>query len=109
MSAKMIAFDTTAREKLLKGVDILANAVKTTLGPRGRNVVIEKSWGSPKRIQRLLKAVVKKKIFKDVSTRLKSRLMIPHPTTTRKNFRNAWPSFLVVLQCLKLVLQLKPK
>jgi len=47
MSAKMLAFDTSAREKLLKGVDILANAVKVTLGPRGRNVVLEKSWGSP--------------------------------------------------------------
>ncbi len=47
MAAKMLAFDTSAREKLLKGVDTLANAVKVTLGPRGRNVVIEKSWGSP--------------------------------------------------------------
>ncbi|MDG5815400.1 chaperonin GroEL [Chitinispirillales bacterium ANBcel5] len=47
MSAKMISFDMDAREKLLNGVDTLANAVKVTLGPRGRNVVIEKSWGSP--------------------------------------------------------------
>jgi len=47
MAAKMVAFDISAREKLLKGVDVLANAVKVTLGPRGRNVVIEKSWGSP--------------------------------------------------------------
>jgi len=47
MAAKMLAFDTVSREKLLKGVDILANAVKVTLGPRGRNVVIEKSFGSP--------------------------------------------------------------
>ncbi len=47
MAAKMVAFDITAREKLLKGIDVLANAVKATLGPRGRNVVIEKSWGSP--------------------------------------------------------------
>ncbi|MBN1760907.1 MAG: chaperonin GroEL [Chitinispirillaceae bacterium] len=47
MGAKMLAFDISAREKLLKGVDVLANAVKVTLGPRGRNVVIEKSWGSP--------------------------------------------------------------
>jgi chaperonin GroEL len=45
--AKMLAFETSAREKLLKGVDGLANAVKVTLGPRGRNVVLEKSWGSP--------------------------------------------------------------
>ncbi|MBN2037358.1 MAG: chaperonin GroEL [Chitinispirillaceae bacterium] len=47
MAAKMLAFETGAREKLLNGVDILANAVKVTLGPRGRNVVLEKSWGSP--------------------------------------------------------------
>jgi chaperonin GroEL len=47
MAAKMLLFDVAAREKLLKGIDILANAVKVTLGPRGRNVVLEKSWGSP--------------------------------------------------------------
>ncbi len=47
MSAKMLSFDIVAREKLLNGVDILADAVKVTLGPRGRNVVLEKSWGSP--------------------------------------------------------------
>ena len=47
MSAKQLAFDITAREKLLRGVDILANAVRTTLGPRGRNVVLDKSFGSP--------------------------------------------------------------
>ncbi|MCL2182908.1 MAG: chaperonin GroEL [Chitinispirillia bacterium] len=47
MGAKVLAFDISAREKLLKGVDALANAVKVTLGPRGRNVVLEKSWGSP--------------------------------------------------------------
>jgi len=47
MGAKVLAFDVSAREKLLKGIDVLANAVKATLGPRGRNVVIEKSWGSP--------------------------------------------------------------
>src|SRR5512136_2454488 len=47
MSAKEIRYDQKARESLLRGVNILANAVKTTLGPRGRNVVLEKSWGSP--------------------------------------------------------------
>jgi len=47
MAAKEIKYDTTAREKVMKGVDALANAVKVTLGPRGRNVVIEKSWGAP--------------------------------------------------------------
>jgi len=42
MAAKMVAFDVSAREKLLKGVDVLANAVKVTLGPRGRNVLSKK-------------------------------------------------------------------
>ncbi len=45
--AKEVLFDQTARQKLLVGVDQLANAVKVTLGPKGRNVVIEKSFGSP--------------------------------------------------------------
>ncbi len=45
--AKEILFDTKAREKLKNGIDKLANAVKVTLGPKGRNVVIEKSFGSP--------------------------------------------------------------
>ena len=47
MAAKEILFDSKAREKLKRGVDKLANAVKVTLGPKGRNVVIEKSFGSP--------------------------------------------------------------
>jgi len=47
MAAKEIKYDMAAREKVLRGVDTLANAVKVTLGPRGRNVVIEKSWGAP--------------------------------------------------------------
>src|SRR6187402_1622577 len=47
MSAKEILFDVQAKNKILAGVDTLANAVRVTLGPRGRNVVIEKSWGAP--------------------------------------------------------------
>jgi len=47
MAAKEILFDVDARNKILEGVDTLANAVKVTLGPKGRNVVIEKSWGAP--------------------------------------------------------------
>ena len=47
MAAKQILFHETARARMLHGVDILANAVKVTLGPKGRNVVIEKSWGAP--------------------------------------------------------------
>jgi len=45
--AKEITFDTSAREKLKAGVDALANAVKVTLGPKGRNVVIDKKFGAP--------------------------------------------------------------
>ena len=45
--AKEIVFDVDAREKLKKGVDSLANAVKATLGPKGRNVVIDKKFGAP--------------------------------------------------------------
>jgi len=47
MAAKQISFNTEAREKLKEGVDALANAVKVTLGPKGRNVVIQKSFGAP--------------------------------------------------------------
>ncbi|WP_072372580.1 chaperonin GroEL [Hyphomicrobium sp. NDB2Meth4] len=48
MSAKDVKFSQDAREKMLRGVDILANAVRVTLGPKGRNVVIEKSFGAPR-------------------------------------------------------------
>src|SRR5882672_902274 len=47
MAAKDIIFDEKARNRVQAGVDTLANAVKVTLGPRGRNVVIDKSWGAP--------------------------------------------------------------
>ena len=46
--AKIIKFDTEARTKMLKGVDTLANAVRVTLGPKGRNVVLDKSYGAPR-------------------------------------------------------------
>ncbi|MGE5310325.1 MAG: TCP-1/cpn60 chaperonin family protein, partial [Nitrospirota bacterium] len=47
MAAKEIKYYGEAREKIMRGVNILADAVKVTLGPKGRNVVLEKSWGSP--------------------------------------------------------------
>ena len=47
MSAKEIRFDTNASDAIIRGVNTLANAVKVTLGPKGRNVIIEKSFGSP--------------------------------------------------------------
>src|SRR5574337_836415 len=48
MAAKDVRFSSDAREKLLRGVDILADAVQVTLGPKGRNVVIDKSFGAPR-------------------------------------------------------------
>ncbi|MDI6623507.1 MAG: chaperonin GroEL [Brevundimonas sp.] len=48
MAAKQVQFSTEAREKMLRGVNVLANAVKVTLGPKGRNVIIQKSFGAPR-------------------------------------------------------------
>ena len=48
MSAKDVKFRTDARDRMLKGVNTLADAVKVTLGPKGRNVVIDKSFGAPR-------------------------------------------------------------
>jgi chaperonin GroEL len=48
MAAKEVKFSTEARDRMIHGVDVLANAVKVTLGPKGRNVVIEKSFGAPR-------------------------------------------------------------
>src|SRR5204862_5054376 len=47
MAAKLVKFGEDARAKVLRGVNVLADAVTVTLGPRGRNVVLEKSWGAP--------------------------------------------------------------
>ncbi|MEM9027220.1 MAG: chaperonin GroEL [Pseudomonadota bacterium] len=48
MAAKDVKFSTEARDKMVRGVDVLANAVKVTLGPKGRNVILEKSFGAPR-------------------------------------------------------------
>src|SRR5437763_15880898 len=48
MAAKEIRFHTDARERMLRGIDILSNAVRVTLGPKGRNVVLDKSCGAPR-------------------------------------------------------------
>ena len=47
MSAKQVIFGNEARAQMLEGVNVLANAVKVTLGPKGRNVVLDKSYGAP--------------------------------------------------------------
>ena len=48
MAAKEVKFSVEARDKMLRGVDILNNAVRVTLGPKGRNVVLDKSFGAPR-------------------------------------------------------------
>src|SRR6187551_3841997 len=48
MSAKDVLFASEARDRMLRGIDILNNAVKVTLGPKGRNVVLDKSYGAPR-------------------------------------------------------------
>ena len=48
MAAKDVKFSTEARDKMLRGIDLLANAVRVTLGPKGRNVVLDKSFGAPR-------------------------------------------------------------
>ena len=61
--AKEIHFNTESRENLRKGVDILANAVKVTLGPKGRNVILDKKFGAPtvlKMVYPLLKKLTSK-------------------------------------------------
>src|ERR1700682_3580531 len=48
MSAKEVKFGVEARDRMLRGIDILSNAVRVTLGPKGRNVVLDKSFGAPR-------------------------------------------------------------
>src|SRR4051795_181746 len=48
MSAKDVRFSTDARDRMLRGIDVLNNAVKVTLGPKGRNVILDKSYGAPR-------------------------------------------------------------
>ena len=48
MSAKEVVFGTDVRNRMLRGVNVLADAVKVTLGPKGRNVIIDKSFGAPR-------------------------------------------------------------
>ena len=48
MAAKQVKSSTDARDRMLRGVNVLANAVKVTLGPKGRNVVLDKSFGAPR-------------------------------------------------------------
>lgn len=74
MSAKEIKFSTDAREKMLKGLDTLANAVKVTLGPKGRNVTIDKSFGAP-RITKDGVSVAKEITLKDKFENMGAQMM----------------------------------
>jgi chaperonin GroEL len=76
MSAKEIAYSQIARDKIRSGLDQLANAVKVTLGPKGRNVVIEKSFGAPI-------------VTKDGVTVAKEIELKDKPSTTRA--ASSWP------------------
>ena len=82
MSAKEVKFNADAREKMLNGVDILANAVKVTLGPKGRNVVLEKSFGAP-RVTKDGVTVAKEIELEDKWARRCSRRLRRKPPTSR--------------------------
>ncbi len=62
MSAKDVRFSSDARDRMVRGVDILNNAVKVTLGPKGRNVILDKSYGAP-RSMRSRASVEKRRSF----------------------------------------------
>jgi hypothetical protein len=96
MAAKDVKFGVDARDRMLRGVDILANAVKVTLGPKGRNVVLDKSFGAP----RITKdgVTVAKEIELETSSRTWARRWCakspPRPTTspaTAPPPRPCWP------------------
>ena len=63
MAAKDVKFSRDARERMLRGVNILADAVKVTLGPKGRNVVIDKSFGAPRLLPPTLKTEFRRQIL----------------------------------------------
>jgi len=83
MAAKDVRFSTDARDRILRGVEILNNAVKITLGPKGRNVVIEKSYGAP-RISKDGVTVAKESNFPTSSRTLvlSSCVKLPQSSTT---------------------------
>lgn len=74
MGAKEVIFEDKARSELLKGVDIIANAVKVTLGPKGRNVVIEKSFGAPRTTKDGV-TVAKEIVLKDKAQNIGAQLI----------------------------------
>jgi chaperonin GroEL len=96
MAAKHVVFGADAREKMLKGVDTLANAVKVTLGPKGRNVVIEKSFGAPRTTKdgvTVAKEIELEDKFENMGAQM-LREVPPRPTTslaTAPPPQRSWP------------------
>ena len=84
MAAKDVKFSADARERMLRGVDILANAVKVTLGPKGRNVVIDKSFGAPRTTKdgvTVAKEIELEDKFENLGAQLAARSCLRRPTT----------------------------
>jgi hypothetical protein len=67
MSAKHVKFSFDARDRMLRGIDTLAHAVRVTLGPKGRNVVLDKSYGAPRISNHVIRQVIR--LFKRWSAR----------------------------------------
>ena len=85
MAAKDVKFSADARERMMRGVDVLANAVKITLGPKGRNVILDKSFGAPRTTKdgvTVAKEIELEDKFQNMGAQMlrKSR---PRPTTPR--------------------------
>ncbi len=86
MAAKEVKFGDSARKKMLTGVNILADAVKATLGPKGRNVIIEKSFGAPtitKDGVSVAKEIELEDRFENMGAQLVKRTLPPVPTMTQ--------------------------
>src|SRR3982751_6806801 len=84
MAAKDVKFSTDARDRMLRGVDILANAVKVTLGPKGRNVVLDKSFGAPK----LLSSTTLRPLGPSVTFTALARMSTPRSMRSRASVEN---------------------
>jgi hypothetical protein len=91
MAAKDVKFGRDARERILNGVDILANAVKVTLGPKGRNVVIAKSFGAP-RITKDGVTVAKEIELKDKFENMGAQMLREVASKTSRRARSPSPA-----------------
>ena len=87
MAAKDVKFSVDARDRMLRGIDILNNAVKVTLGPKGRNVVLDKSFGAP-RITKDGVTVAKEIELEDKFENMGAQ-MVPSPCWPRRSCAKA--------------------